>query len=119
MPSSAEAKVSNWLISVPATNVPPTPRNVATRTLESAAIMEQAAASWSYIAQVMALRASGRSKTTFAMPSATAKCTLPSLTAQTLLGPRAGRFLTSGASYKSFYDHTDAENAEYQPSQDS
>lgn len=56
-------------MSVPATNaLPPAPRKVATRTDGSERMRSQASANCSYIVQVMALRALGRSNVTWAMP---------------------------------------------------
>src|SRR5262249_50585303 len=80
MPLSPDRNSRNWAMSVPATKaLPPAPRNTTTRTLPSSRRRAQMSASCSYIRQVMALRASGRSNTTVAMPSWQSRRTSPSL----------------------------------------
>src|ERR1700686_4787166 len=67
-------------MSVPAINAaPPAPRRTATRTDADWLICAQASASPSYIAQVIALRAAGRSKVIWAMAPATRNVTWPSV----------------------------------------
>jgi hypothetical protein len=59
-------------MSVPATNArPPAPLSTITRTLWSASTASQQSTSWSYISNVIALRASGRSNVTHAVWSST------------------------------------------------
>src|SRR6185295_14611125 len=66
-------------MSVPATKaLPPAPRSTATRTPPFPLIAAQAAARPSYIAQVIALRAHGRSNSTCATSPATRSVTRPS-----------------------------------------
>jgi hypothetical protein len=60
IPSSPEANPVNWRMSVPAAKASPAPRTTNTRTVSSASARSQASTSASYIAQVRALRASGR-----------------------------------------------------------
>ena len=56
-----DANDVNWVMSVPATNaLPPAPRSTSTRTSSSASASSQRANSASYMAKVIALRASGR-----------------------------------------------------------
>ncbi len=57
----------NWRMSVPATNaLPPAPRSTSARTSSSASARSQASNSSSYIANVIALCASGRLNVTHA-----------------------------------------------------
>ena len=60
MPSSADTKDVNWLMSVPATKASPAPRSTNTRMPSSESTCSQASTSASYIGQVIAFRASGR-----------------------------------------------------------
>ncbi len=66
-PSSAVSNAVNWRMSVPATNAfPPAPRSTIARTSSSPSARSHASNSSSYIANVIALWASGRSKVTHA-----------------------------------------------------
>src|SRR5665213_2188000 len=78
-PSSADLKARNWAMSVPAMKaLPPPPEKATARIDVSARILPQISLSCSYIVQVMALCACGRSKATRAIAPSTAKRTVPS-----------------------------------------
>src|SRR6185369_4300090 len=78
-------------MSVPAMKAwPPAPRRQVTRTDRSAASSSQIDMSERYIAQVIALRAAGRSKTTWATPASMRRWTVPSPLGS-LMGEGSGR----------------------------
>src|SRR4051795_11583416 len=87
MPPSPLVNSRNWVMSVPATNArPPAPRSTSTRTPSSSSARLQASSSPSYIANVIALRASGRLNST--VSTAPSWVTSRSLTAGLLRADR-------------------------------
>src|SRR5690242_3284357 len=94
-------------MSVPATKaLPPAPRSTATRTLLFPLIAVQAAARPSYIAQVIALRAHGRSNRTCATSPATRSVTCPSPdeaseeSLRITVGPRSDHGLNQASAWR-------------------
>src|SRR5262245_52410529 len=80
MPSSPDLNSLNCAMSVPAMNdLPPAPRNTTARTPVSLRSVAQISPSCSYICQVMALRAAGRSNVTWTTSPLRSVRTLPSL----------------------------------------